>query len=111
MGPLPALWKHHDRPIITDDKIDCMDDTDVQGPPTLGNVTTAIPNGIYLGLQKHFHVPSVDFLLHTVSGIIGAVKVDNWSILIVTTCQMQPWKRFNFVNNVPNGSRPMRNMY
>ena len=35
LGPLPALWKHHDRPIITNYKIDYMDNTDVQGPPIL----------------------------------------------------------------------------
>ena len=53
LDPLPSLWKHHDGPIVTDYKIACMDDTDVQGPPTLGNVITAFPNGIYLGLQKY----------------------------------------------------------
>ena len=53
LGPLPSLWKHHDGPIVTDYKIACMDDTDVQGPPTLDNVTTAFPNRIYLGLQKY----------------------------------------------------------
>ena len=56
LGPLPSLWKHHDRPIITNYKIGSMDDTDVQGPPTLGNVTTSSPNGIFLGLQKYEYV-------------------------------------------------------
>ena len=39
LGPLPSLWKHHDRPTITNYKIGCMDNVDVQGPPTLDNVT------------------------------------------------------------------------
>ena len=54
LGPLPALWKHH--AIITDYKIDSMDDTEVHGPPTLENVNSAFPIGIYLGLQKYEYV-------------------------------------------------------
>ena len=33
-----------------------MDNTEVHGPPTLENVTSAFPNGIYLGLQKYEYV-------------------------------------------------------
>ena len=30
LGILPTLWKHHDKPKLTDYKIDSMDDSDVQ---------------------------------------------------------------------------------
>ena len=40
LGPLPTLWKHHDKPKITDHKIDCMDDSDMQGPQTFMATTT-----------------------------------------------------------------------
>ena len=55
----------------------------------------------------HFHVPLVDSLLHTVFGIISTIKVDNCFILIVTTWQMQPWRKYSLENNVPNGSKWM----
>ena len=56
IGPLvPTKWKHHDVPIVTDDKIDDLDNTDLQGPPTLADVTAAY-DGIHLGLQKYEYV-------------------------------------------------------
>ena len=45
-------WRHHGIPFVIDDKIDDMDDPDLEGPPTLANVTAAF-DGIYLGLQKY----------------------------------------------------------
>ena len=41
LGPLPTKWRHHDVPAVTDDKIDDLDNTDLQGPPTLADVTAA----------------------------------------------------------------------
>ena len=55
LGPLPTLWKHHDKPKITDHKIDCMDDSDMQGPQTF-MATTTTDDGIWLGLQKYEYV-------------------------------------------------------
>ena len=55
LGPLPTLWKHHDKPKITDYKIDSMDDSDVQGPQTF-EATTTTDDGIWLGLQKYEYV-------------------------------------------------------
>ena len=53
--PLPMRWRHHGIPFVIDDKIDDMDDPDLEGPPTLANVTAAF-DGIYLGLQKNEYV-------------------------------------------------------
>ena len=46
LGPLPSLWKHHDKPKITDYRIDSMDDPDVQGPQTF-EATTTTDDGIW----------------------------------------------------------------
>ena len=55
LGPIPTKWRHHDVPTVTDDKIDDLDNTDLQGPPTLADVTAAY-DGIHLGLQKYEYV-------------------------------------------------------
>ena len=55
LGPLPSLWKHHDKPKITDYRIDSMDDPDVQGPQTF-EATTTTDDGIWLGLRKYEYV-------------------------------------------------------
>ena len=41
LGPIPTKWRHHDVPTVTDDKINDLDNTDLQGPPTLADVTAA----------------------------------------------------------------------
>ena len=55
LGTLPTLWKHNDKPKITDFKISSMDDSDVQGPQTF-EATTTTDDGIWLGLQKYEYV-------------------------------------------------------
>ena len=55
MGTLPTLWKHHDKPKITDFKINSMDDSDVQGPQTF-EATSTTGDGIWLGLRKYEYV-------------------------------------------------------
>ena len=55
VGPLPTKWRPHDVPVVTDDKINDLDNTDLQGPPTLADVTAAY-DGIHLGLQKYEYV-------------------------------------------------------
>ena len=49
LAPLPTKWRHPDMPLVTDDKIDDMDETDFKGPPTLSGVTD-------LGWQKYDYV-------------------------------------------------------
>ena len=41
--------------VVTDDKIDDMDEPDFEGPPTLSDMTAAF-DGVHLGLQKYDYV-------------------------------------------------------